>query len=155
MKPTVIEQFHPRINLSGALVCSLSLFRTAVRPGSSTVGLSGIMTALIALMPKCPICWMALMSAFGLSWVISPSWSRPLVFGFLLVPVGLLTLSAHRARRYGPFFVGAVAAIVMYLCKFQFNYETGVYLGGIALFGASLWSVRLMRQARSDTECQC
>ncbi len=95
------------------------------------------------------------MSAFGFSSVISPSWSRPLASGFLLVPVGLLTVSAHRAHHYGPFFVGAVAAVAMYLCKFQFNYETGVYLGGIALFGASLWSVRLMRQARSDTECQC
>ena len=149
------EQFSSSRQSSwGVLVSTQGLFRISVRSGSSSIGLSVITTALMAAIPKCPLCWMALMSACGFGWVINPSWSYSLAFCLLLVPLSLLTVSAHRARSYGPFFSGTVAAIAMYLCKFRFNYATGVYLGGIALFGASVWSARLRRQARSDG-CGC
>jgi hypothetical protein len=122
-------------------VSSLSLFRTAVRPGSSTVGLSGIMTALIALMPKCPICWMALMSAFALAGLLVPLVAS-IGVPFSRVPVGLLTLSARRARRYGPFC--GMVAIVMYLCKFHFNYNRVAVRNSHVR--RALWSVRLIVQ---------
>lgn len=127
---------------------------TAVRH-SGRIGLSAIPTMVTAVMPKCPICWMALMSALGVGSAINADWLRPLAIGFLLVPVSALFIRARRRRGYGPFFLGLVAAATMYLSKFRFYYDPAAYLGGVALVGASIWNAVARRRPSDEIRCRC
>ena len=93
---------------------------------------------LTVAMPKCPICWMGLMSALGVSSVINKAWLRPLAIMLLLLPVIALFVRARRRGGYGPFVLGIIAAAAMYFFKFELFYDPGVYLSGAALVGASI-----------------
>jgi hypothetical protein len=128
------------------------LGRTLAGP-SGTIGVSAIPATLTAVMPKCPICWMGLMSALGVSSTINADWLRPLAIVFLLLPVVALIIRARRFGGYGPFLLGAVAASAMYICKFELSYDPGVYLSGVALVSASLWNAR--RKSRDKVRCRC
>jgi hypothetical protein len=122
---------------------------------SGAIGASAISAMLTAIMPKCPICWMALMGALGVSSTINALWMRPLAVGFLLLPVGALFIRVRRRGGYGPFFLGLAGAVAMYSCKFVLFYDPGVYLGAAALVGASIWNVTNTRRTRDKTECRC
>jgi hypothetical protein len=122
---------------------------------SGAIGASAISAMLTAIMPKCPICWMALMGALGVSSTINALWMRPLAVGFLLLPVGALLIRVRRRGGYGPFLLGLAGAVAMYLCKFVLFYDPGVYLSGAALVGASIWNVTNKRRTRDKTECRC
>src|SRR5262245_43330232 len=91
-------------------------------------------------MPKCPICWMALMSALGVGSTINSSWLQPVAIALLLLSVSALYMGARRRQGYRPFFLGLFAAIALYFSKFKLNYDIGVYLGGVTLLGASIWN---------------
>jgi hypothetical protein len=136
-------------------VSSQSLVHVSLKKRSSNIGVSGMATLLAAAMPKCPLCWIALMSMIGVSWPLSAFWLRSLTFVFMLIPLGLLLIRGHSAGNYRPFLLGLVAAIGVYLCKFRLNFNPGLYLSGAALFGASLWSFRLKRQSTKESLCRC
>lgn len=122
---------------------------------SKNIGLSAVTTLLIAAMPKCPICWMALMSAIGAGSTISSSWLQPAALAMLLISVSALLLRARSRRGYGPFILGFVAAVSLYLFKFSLNYDPGVYLSGATLVGASIWNSLPKRQASANVHCDC
>ena len=122
---------------------------------SGVIGASAISAVLTAIMPKCPICWMALMGALGVSSMINAVWIRPLAVGFLLLPVGALFIRVRLRGGYGPFFLALAGAMAMYLCKFVLFYDPGVYLSGAALIAASIWNVTNKRRTRDETECRC
>jgi hypothetical protein len=128
---------------------------TAVRNQSRNVGFSALSAILVAAVPKCPLCWIALTSALGVGSAINSSWLQSVVIALLFLPVSVLLFGARRRRRYGPFFLGLVAAIAMYLCKFRLNYDVGVYLSGATLLGASVWNIVPKHQAAEGVECHC
>jgi len=136
-------------------VSSQSLIHLSLKQRSSNVGLSGAATLVATAMPKCPLCWIALMSTIGVSWPLNASWLRSLTFALMLIPLGLLLFRGHSTDNYRPFLLGLIAAIAMYLCKFRLNFNPGLYLSGAILFGASLWSVRLNRQKTKEILCRC
>lgn len=122
----------------------------------SGVALSAVTTALVAVMPKCPLCWMALTSALGVGSTINSSWARPLAVALLFLSTGLLFVRARRRGGHGPFYMALAAACAVYLSKFHLGYEAGVYLGGAALVGASVWGAApRRRQPAPDLRCQC
>jgi hypothetical protein len=64
---------------------------------------TGILPAFaVAILPKCPLCWMAILGTFGLSSTIGVEWLRPMAALFLLIAVGALGLRARRIHAYGP-----------------------------------------------------
>lgn len=129
--------------------------RIAVKGRSGNVGLSVFTAALIAAMPKCPLCAMALMSALGVGSFISSTWLQPLAVTLLLISVATLFARARRLRIYGPLYLGLAASIVIYLCKFTLDYDPGVYLGGAALLAASIWNAMPKRSSGHDARCRC
>ena len=121
---------------------------------SRPIGTSAVPALLTALMPKCPICWMALMSAFGVGTTVSAGWLRPITLGLLLLPIIPLVISARRSGRYRALLLAVVAASSMYVCKFQLFYDPGVYLSGLVLVGASIWNVVIKRRT-DEVRCHC
>lgn len=71
--------------------------RIAVKGRSGNVGLSVFTAALIAAMPMCPLCAMALMSALGVGSIIGSAWLQPLAVALLLLSVGALFVRAPLA----------------------------------------------------------
>ena len=122
---------------------------------SSAIGLSAIPAMLTACLPKCPICWMALMGALGVSSTLTAGWLRPLAIVFLLIPVSALFIRARRRGGYAPFTLGVIAASAMYFCKFELFYDPGTYVSGVALVGASIWNATSKRRTRDKTHCRC
>lgn len=124
------------------------------RPATS-IGFSIASTLVLAIIPKCPLCWIALVSAVGLSWPISSGWLRSFTIAFSLVPLGLLLSRAHSSRNYRPLLLGLIAAIALYVCKFRLGLDAGVYFSSAALFGATLWSAKRLETGANETNCRC
>lgn len=122
---------------------------------TSNVGFSALTTILIAAMPKCPLCWMALMSALGVSSTINSNWLQPLAGALLCLSISVLLVRVRHRRGYGPFWLGLVAAGAIYLSKFRLHYDSGVYLSGATLLAAAIWNALPRRQAADNTRCRC
>lgn len=129
--------------------------RTVIGNQSRNIGFSALSAILVAAIPKCPLCWIALMSALGVGSAVNSNWLQPLAVALLFLPVSVLLLGARRRRGYGPFFLGLVAVIAMYLCKFRLNYDFGVYLSGATLLAASVWNIVPKHQATANIQCDC
>lgn len=107
---------------------------------AGSISATGIAAAIVAIMPKCPLCWMALAGAAGLdSWVLQ-GWMRPVAVILLAGALFTLLFVARSRRAYGPFWLALVAALAMYALKFANGPELGVYLSGAALVAASVWN---------------
>ncbi len=59
--------------------------QVAVTSRSGNIGFSALTTILIAAMPKCPICRVALMGALGAGSIIISSWLQPVAVALLLL----------------------------------------------------------------------
>jgi hypothetical protein len=129
--------------------------RIALKSRFGHIGFSALTTVVIAALPKCPLCWMALMSALGVGSTVNTAWLQPLAAGLLFLLLGVLLARAHRRRSYGALCLGLGAGVALYLSKFRLNNEVGVYLSGAALVGASIWNARLPRRATGNTQCHC
>jgi len=127
---------------------------SVIRAHSGDVGITAITTFLIAVTPKCPLCWVALLSSMGVVSTISERWMQPLAVSLLLVSAFALFIRARKRSFYGPFLLGLVAALSMYLCKFRFEYDPGVYVSAITLFASSIWSA-LPRRTTAETCATC
>ena len=128
---------------------------TAVRHQSTNIGISAIPPILTAAIPKCPLCWMALMSALGVGSTINSDWMQPLAVILLITSVTALAIRARRRGGYGPFVIGLIAATAMYVFKFKLNYDLGAYMSATTLVGASIWNARQKRRVDVNTKCHC
>jgi hypothetical protein len=127
--------------------------RSKIRYRLRDIGLSAITTFLIAAMPKCPVCWMALLGSMGAASAIRVEWLRPLALAFLLSSVLALFVRSRRRSVYGPFLLGLTAAVMMYECKFLFDSNVGVKLSALALLASSVWSNLPRRQVATEQNC--
>lgn len=117
---------------------------------------------LIAVFPKCPLCWAAYMSAFGIAGMkgipYSP-WLVPLfVFG---IGVNLWFLYRARNKRNGltPFWVSGLGAASLLICGLWLNLRAGVYVGILLILLGSIlnslpfaWFQRLRGWVESPLE---
>jgi hypothetical protein len=107
----------------------------------------------VVLLPKCPLCWMTILSTLGLSSVISAAWLNPLALLFLALAIAGIAFRAYRRRIYGPLVLGISAAILIYVSKFTFGFDAGAYVGGAILMGASFWNARPMTIESENPAC--
>jgi len=99
----------------------------------------------VSLLPKlmCPACWPAyagVVSAVGLSFLISAKYLLPLTVVFLAITTVALGYRASRRHGYGPFWLGFLAAVVILMGKFFFDAELATYAGVGLLVAASIWN---------------
>lgn len=120
-----------------------------------TIGLPTVPAVLTAAMPKCPICWMAWMSVLGLGSATVGAWLQPIAALLLLLSLTALLLRARQRASYGPFILGLGAAVAMFLCKFKFNSDLGVYSADAALIAAVVWNTFPKRSSAEKIHCRC
>jgi hypothetical protein len=110
------------------------------RHGLRFVSASTIATFLIAAVPKCPMCWIAVMGGLGAASTIHLRWLQPLAIALLFSSLLALFLRSRRRSGYGPFLLGLIAGVAMYEFKFVLDSGVGVSLSAVTLFGSSIWS---------------
>ena len=109
-----------------------------IRRPFRSFGLSTVPVLLTIVMPKCPLCWAAIMSAAAMGPAISFRFLHPAAIIFLIVSVVTSFFRSRSRRVFAPFYLTLVAALLMYLCKFRLNYDLGVYFSAGVLFVGDL-----------------
>ncbi|MDA0997254.1 MAG: hypothetical protein O2944_03495 [Proteobacteria bacterium] len=99
----------------------------------------------LAALPKltCPACWPAyagLLSGLGVGFVNYTPYLLPLTGAFLSVSVLALAYRASRRHGYGPFLLGAFAALAVLIGKFSYDSDRAMWAGLGLLFVASVWN---------------
>jgi mercuric ion transport protein len=104
---------------------------------SLTMGLA------VVFFPKCPLCWAAYLSVFGIAGVARipyPAWLYPL----LALMLGIHILLAFRRvpqSGYGPLAFGLGGALAILAGRHYLPYPDWVLIAGLLLIAAgSLWS---------------
>lgn len=110
----------------------------------------GIVPALVvAILPKCPLCFAAYLSAFGL-FGISPlqygSWILPLVIFFSAVTIVIFFRQARRNAGYDPFFLSLTGLTLISVGKFYFENDWLMYAGIAILFISAAWLSKAKRK---------
>ena len=112
-------------------------------------------SALLAIAPKCPICFLAYFGIFGVATTSASAyrvWLPPLTGMWLALTVGMLAIRTGGRRRYGPVAVGLLAALAVFAGTFIVN-DTALIYGGIAaLLGAVIWR-SWFRRSKSSAPC--
>jgi mercuric ion transport protein len=110
--------------------------------------LSSVSALVVALFPKCPMCWAAYLSLFGVAgvdWLTNSPWLLPLLVLVLVVNVGSLWWIGKRSQRRAGFYLAALGALTIVIGSLWLERD---WLGaaGIALtFAGSVLSVSPLR----------
>lgn len=99
----------------------------------------------LALLPKltCAACWPAyagLLSAFGIGFFDYTPYLLPLTAVFLALTLAALGYRARDRRGFAPLALGAFAATIVLIGKFQLDSDAALYAGVSLLVAASLWN---------------
>jgi hypothetical protein len=120
--------------------------------------LMGISSAFLAVAPKCPICFFAYFGIFGVATApasVYRVWLPPLTAIWLTLTVGMICFQRGGKRRYGPVFLGLVAAFAVFAGRFIVDYQPLACLGIAALVIAVLWRTRSRESAAPESCQQC
>jgi len=122
--------------------------------------LATVPAVVIAFLPNiaCPACWPAyagLLSALGVPVLVNRTVLAPLTALFLAVAVGALGIQAKRRRGYGPFVLGAAAALVVLIGKFVLTIDVLAYVGIVSLVSASIWNTWPVRRDQTGSCPNC
>jgi hypothetical protein len=112
----------------------------------------------VSLLPKlaCPLCWPAyagLLSSVGLGFLVSTKYLLPVTTAFLAIAVGALAFRAMSRHGYGPFILGALAAVGVLMGKFYWESSPTIYVAVAVLIVASVWNAWPHRVTPAVTCC--
>jgi hypothetical protein len=117
-----------------------------------------IVSALLAVAPKCPLCLWAFFGTFGvaaLSGSVYRVWLPPITAIWLALSVGALVVRSGGRRRYGPALLALFAGLAVFVGKFMLDVQALIYVGIAALLGAFVWRACIRTLASSELCPQC
>jgi FtsH-binding integral membrane protein len=120
--------------------------------------LMAISSSLLAVAPKCPICFLAYFGIFGVATAsasVYRVWLPPLTAIWLALTVGMLFFRLSDQRRYGPGLLGAFAAFAVLVGRFVADYPALVYAGIAALVVAVIWRTWTRSSVSTEPCAQC
>jgi hypothetical protein len=120
--------------------------------------LMAVSSALLAIAPKCPICFLAYFGIFGVATAsasVYRSWLPPLTAVWLALTVGALFFKSRGQHRYGPGLLGIVAGLAVFVGRYIFDYPALIF-GGIALLVlAVVWRTRPRSAGPAEVCSRC
>jgi len=105
--------------------------------------LASLASLAVAFFPKCPICWAAYLSLFGiasLQRVPYAPWLQPLLVAVMLINVGSLWLRGRATGRMGGFYLVSAGSLMILLSKTSAGWEGASFLGVALTLAGSLLS---------------
>lgn len=125
--------------------------RRTLAPWLGTVAALGV-----ALFPKCPICWAAYLTAFGVAGLGSipySPWLQPVLAAAMLVNLGSMWMRGRATGRMAPFWLASSGALAIAAAKLGFPWQSAALAGVALTLAGSLLSVvlRSKRRPRAKT----
>lgn len=120
--------------------------------------LMAISSVVLAIAPKCPICFLAYFGIFGVATAsasVYRVWLPPLTATWLVFTLGMLVFGRDGKRRYGPALIGFFAAVAVLVGRFVLNDQALNYTGITALMAAVVWRSWLQRPKQNQFCLQC
>ena len=117
-----------------------------------------ISSALFAVAPKCPICFLAYFGIFGVATASASAyrvWLPPITAFWLALTVAMLAFQRRGKRRYGPAALGCVAALLLMTGKFVAENQIMIFSGIVALLAAAVWRSRIQQPISTEVCSQC
>jgi|GEM_PF-3139499 len=99
--------------------------------------------AVLALTPKCPLCFFMILGASGAAGAAAAAWMPAAMIVSLAVSVIAVFFRSRMERRYGPAVVALIAAVTIVTGKFVIQSNAAVYVGAAALFIAAIFHFAL------------
>jgi protein SCO1/2 len=127
-------------------------------PGSALSAALPILALTAALFPKCPVCWAAYLSVFGIAsveWLPYSPWLLPLLAALMLVNLASLWLQYRAQQRMPGFYLAAAGAFMILVPGMGLELEYANLAGVLLTLSGSLLGVfspsgNLDRRARSS-----
>src|SRR5438309_7595158 len=91
-----------------------------------------ISSALLAIAPKCPLCFLVYFGIFGVATAsasVYRVWLPPVTAIWLALTVGMLFFQRGGRPRYGPALLGVFAGLAVFAGRFIVDYQALVYAG--------------------------
>jgi len=106
-----------------------------------------VSSALVAVAPKCPICFLAYFGIFGVASASATAYRTwlPLVAAIWLILTITILLFPLKEVRYCPLLLGALAALAVFAGKFLLDNRVLVFSGIAGLVIATIWRSRSRR----------
>ena len=106
----------------------------------------------LALFPKCPLCWAAYLSLFGIAGLESipySPWLQPVLAIMLLLNITSVWLRARSTGRIMPFYLVTAGALAIIISKVFNGLPLAILAGVLLTFSGSLWSTFSFTRRRS------
>jgi hypothetical protein len=120
--------------------------------------LMAISSAVLAVAPKCPICFLSYFGIFGVATAsasVYRVWLPPLTAIWLTLTVGMLFFPRDNQRRYGPGLLGILGAFAVLVGRFVADYPALVYAGIAALVVGVIWRTWTRSSGSTESCAQC
>ncbi len=109
----------------------------------------------VAFFPKCPICWAAYLSLFGIAGLnqipYSP-WLQPVLVAVMLINVASVWLRGRATGRLAGFYLVSAGALAIVVSKMEVGWEKAAVLGVALTLAGSLFSALRATNSRSPIE---
>ena len=115
---------------------------TARRPIASPILGSAVALGL-ALFPKCPLCWAAYMSFFGIAGLGSipySPWLQPVLALLMILNVTAVWFRTRSTGRLMPFYLVLLGALILITAKMFVGFAPAAVAGVVLTLVGSLWS---------------
>lgn len=112
---------------------------------------SFFLSLFVALFPKCPFCWAAYLSLFGLAGARSipyKPWFLPVAIILLIINLLSMYMSRNRNSML-PFWMSVTGAVIIIINRIYFQQTAIIFLGGALLLIASMWNALPRRMVQS------
>jgi protein SCO1 len=106
----------------------------------------------VAFFPKCPICWAAYLSLFGVAGLQSvpySPWLQPLLVAVMLINLGSVWLRGRSTGRMSAFYLVGAGALAIFISKAGPGFENAAPLGVALTLAGSLLSAFNVRRVRA------
>ena len=134
------------VNRAEQLLKEKSYETKPAKSSGATASLMGSLASVaLAFFPKCPICWAAYMSVFGivgLDRIPYSPWLQPILALAMFINLGSVWLRARSTDRMLSFYLASAGAAALISSKFLFRFEKAAMIGvGLTLAGSLLSSL--------------
>jgi len=106
----------------------------------------------LALFPKCPFCWAAYLSLFGIAGLQSipyAPWLQPVLAVMLLLNLTSIWFRARATNRLMPFYLVVAGALAVILSKAFGGFGTVGLIGVFLTLAGSVWSTLSRKKAQT------
>jgi hypothetical protein len=112
--------------------------------------MSGVFTLLL---PKCPVCVLALLQLLGINSALAAGLVNPLFLAFAGIAAFLLAIQAFQLQTWTPFFMYLSGAALLFLGRLYWA-SSFASIGGVLLLAAgAIWSASC--RARNSCSARC